>query len=983
MSYLDSTSINNITKRYELNIFHSNVRSFKNKIDEIHLAITTHNYPNVLCFNELWDPPKSLLNIKGYQKAITKSRNGKRGGGVSIHVRLGIKTIKTNDFSNLNLKSLEAISTTLEIKSKHFTIISIYRAPNKPFKESLKELEDILDSYSTLNSTLILIGDLNFDILKPTPTTNKYLDLIKQFFLTQCVSSPTRITGKTQSLIDHVLTNKPDQIHVNTLLNTIADHQSVMTSLLEKTHTKKSNKRNETSSVLIADSINSIKNNIDWSKTCDNIKQLDPNEGMDLLLKLLNQNLVTKTIMIKNKNFIPKKKWMTQAALDMRMNKEEARKKFLKYKTKQNELSYKNIRRNYNSLIKELKDQYYHKKIHQAKGDGRKIWQTINEVLQREKKDSIEEISLINEKNEITNDPQEVANIFNHFYVNFAPDLAEKIPTPDVTVDELLSNAPIPKEKFSFRPMSTEEIEKIIDNLPSKLSSGFDSISCRLTKEIKSCIAEPLKTIINKSFTEGKFPKCLKIGKITTIFKDGNKNSTNNYRPISQLNTSSKIFEKAALSQVVPHLSKNDIINQRQFGFQKNSSTTHPLILTLDHIEKELNLGKFVILITVDLKKAFDTVDCKKTLPQKLQHYQFDKNSVSWITSFFNDREQFVVIKDKKSVTMKLRDISVCQGSSMGPNFFNIYINDLPHNTSFTTFLFCDDTNFLDSNFSLKELESKVNTELSKIQDFMQANKLSLNLTKTNYMILRPKKPKIPQNDNISIKIGNHTIKEVEEVKFLGIPIPKDLKFTNHFNNVIRKMKSGLAALNMVKSSLPTHTKLLIFNSLIKPHYEYCSLIWSTKINAKQTQQIIKLQKQGLRLVYSANRLSHSSYLFLKSRITRFDLLFTKYTIDLFHKKQLGLVPKLIKSTLDGLSSSKNPRNNNLRIPSIYKKGDLIYDLLNTWNNLPEGLKTCPKNILQSKKMISEFTQTKYEICQLKCCDSCKATKPYDPMDPR
>ena len=265
----------------------------------------------------------------------------------------------------------------------------------------------------------------------------------------------------------------------------------------------------------------------------------------------------------------------------------------------------------------------------------------------------------------------------------------------------------------------------------------------------------------------------------------------------------------------------------------------------------------------------------------------------------------------------------------------------------------------------------------------MQANKLSLNLTKTNYMILRPKKPKIPQNDNISIKIGNHTIKEVEEVKFLGIPIPKDLKFTNHFNNVIRKMKSGLAALNMVKSSLPTHTKLLIFNSLIKPHYEYCSLIWSTKINAKQTQQIIKLQKQGLRLVYSANRLSHSSYLFLKSRITRFDLLFTKYTIDLFHKKQLGLVPKLIKSTLDGLSSSKNPRNNNLRIPSIYKKGDLIYDLLNTWNNLPEGLKTCPKNTLQSKKMISEFTQTKYEICQLKCCDSCKATKPYDPMDPR
>ena len=157
-------------------------------------------------------------------------------------------------------------------------------------------------------------------------------------------------------------------------------------------------------------------------------------------------------------------------------------------------------------------------------------------------------------------------------------------------------------------------------------------------------------------------------------------------------------------------------------------------------------------------------------------------------------------------------------------------------------------------------------------------------------------------------------------------------------------MKSGLAALNMVKSTLPTRTKLQIFNGLIKPHYEYCSIIWSTKINNRQTQKIIKLQKQGLRLVYSANRLCHSSNLFLKSGITRFDLLFTKNTIELFHKKQLGTVPKLIKTTLDELCSSKNPRNNNLRIPSIYKKGDLMYELLNTWNNLPEGIKIAPNN---------------------------------------
>ena len=341
-----------------------------------------------------------------------------------------------------------------------------------------------------------------------------------------------------------------------------------------------------------------------------------------------------------------------------------------------------------------------------------------------------------------------------------------------------------------------------------------------------------------------------------------------------------------------------------------------------------------------------------------------------------------MVIKDKKSDTEKLRDISVCQGASFGPDSFNLYINDLPYNTKFTTFLFADDTNLLDSDSSLEKLEARANSEIDNVKKFMQANKLSLNLSKTNYMILKPKKEKATHNANFCLKIGDHTINEVEEIKFLGVLIPNDLKFTSQFNNVISKMKSGLAALNMVKKILPTRTKLQIFNSLIRPHYEYCSIIWSTKLNNKQSQKIIKLQKQGLRLVYSANRLCHSSNLFIKSGITRFDLLFTKFTIDLFHKKHLGMVPKLINTTLNELCSSKNPRNNNIRIPSIYKKGDLMYELLNTWNNLPEDIKTAPNKSFKSKTMISDFIKTKYEKCQLKKCESCRVTLFEDIMNP-
>ena len=253
----------------------------------------------------------------------------------------------------------------------------------------------------------------------------------------------------------------------------------------------------------------------------------------------------------------------------------------------------------------------------------------------------------------------------------------------------------------------------------------------------------------------------------------------------------------------------------------------------------------------------------------------------------------------------------------------------------------------------------------------MHANKLSLNLSKTNYMILK-KNPKAAHN--FELKINDYTIQEVNEIKFLGIKIPSDLKFKSHFEHVIAKMKSGLAALNMIKKTLPTRTKLQIFNGLIKPHYEYASIAWSPSLTKAQTNKIISLQKQGLKMVYSTHRLSHSSTLFLKSGITRFDLLFKKSTIELFHKKEQNLLPRKITKALTELTKSKNPRNNNYRIPSIYKKDDLFYEILNTWNNLPDEIKKIPDKFFKSKKMIANFIKNEYDFCNIKNCKSCEVT---------
>ena len=110
-------------------------------------------------------------------------------------------------------------------------------------------------------------------------------------------------------------------------------------------------------------------------------------------------------------------------------------------------------------------------------------------------------------------------------------------------------------------------------------------------------ISEPLMILINKSFTEGIFPDCLKLAKMIPLFKNGCKQSTCNYRGINMLSTLSKIFEKASLNQIKPHLIDNDIITESQFGFLPKHSTVHPIILTLDHLQRQQNLGLAVLFL--------------------------------------------------------------------------------------------------------------------------------------------------------------------------------------------------------------------------------------------------------------------------------------------------------------------------------------------------------------------------------------------------
>ncbi len=152
------------------------------------------------------------------------------------------------------------------------------------------------------------------------------------------------------------------------------------------------------------------------------------------------------------------------------------------------------------------------------------------------------------------------------------------------------------------------------------------------------------------------------------IFKTGNSELCNNYRPISLLSSLSKILEKIITTQLTNHLELNNLLYEHQYGFQRNKSTLHNLTHLTSYIYSSLNDIKYCIRLFLDLQKAFDV--CSHTiLLKKLCKYGINDNTYHWFASYLEDQKQHFDIEGYLS-NESIFNISVIQGSILGPILF-------------------------------------------------------------------------------------------------------------------------------------------------------------------------------------------------------------------------------------------------------------------------------------------------------------------------
>ena len=314
--------------------------------------------------------------------------------------------------------------------------------------------------------------------------------------------------------------------------------------------------------------------------------------------------------------------------------------------------------------------------------------------------------------------------------------------------------------------------------------------------------------LFNESLATGQFPDKMKIVDVVPLYKSKEHDVVDNYRPICLLLTISKVLEKIVYRRVYKFLNDTDQIYESQYGFREKHSCDHVIAQLIGEIVKNHELKKTTISVFLDLSKAFDTLRHNIVL-KKLERYGIRGQMLKWFESYLSDQKIHVKFRPASTGQVETTDeydieYGTPQGSCLGPLIFLVFCNNLSlHLEHLQCIQFADDTTLYLGHKNRHYLRYCIESDLINIQDWFNANRLTLNCNKTVYMLFE----RHLNGPDLNLMLNDVLIPRVGFTKFLGLWIDDKLTWQIHVEKLLLKLKSRLGMLYKSKNLLASHSK--------------------------------------------------------------------------------------------------------------------------------------------------------------------------------
>jgi len=785
-----------------------------NKLDEIKQFVDKH-HPDFffICEAELKVEEIDRMSISGYNLEIADSiQYGK--SRVIVYAK--------HPYSR-KLKLEGKKENIIVLETKHERIIGLYRG-FKNFHGAevnpLTSLFDVLENACKTPKPLVVLGDFNIDPTRDslTPQGKLLEKLTINNGLTQLINTPTRRrivnrpigTFLEESTLDLILSNiKGKIIHESTT----SDHDLIGIKY------KNTPQIVETKKVTIRDWVCLTPRNV--ARVISSWQQPENLQELETLLSYVLEKLAPYRVI---------RTRLTENIINPKIEKIKKRRDrmYRLYKLSNDEHWLFIVKKENKKLKKMITSET--KRIVQKKaesGNTKGFWQMVGQLQGKTCKDPKFKIN-----GQPVTDPDILANKFADYFEKKILNLTSQMTA--------ISARPAVAEKIT--PFTDKELDDSLKFFKTKMSAGPDGIPMRLVKFYAQKRPHVITSIFNTIIQDG-FPEKWRLARVTPVPKKGDLSSIENYRPVSNLSSISKLYERCILHRLMLLPNFSDMLGEHQHGFRQNHSTTTCLMDLKDEICEGMDAKQKVLAYSLDLSAAFDMLRPDTFMDQMTG--KIPNGLLGIIDEFLSNRKFYVEMSGKKS-EVKTLDRGCPQGSVLGPVLFNLYTGVIREKIPQTAHLtsYADDSYVVLKDSTEESLISQTEECIEKHIQSLEEIGMKVNHTKTEIICFG--KDQTP----VLINVNGAAVESKSVIKALGIYIDQGLTWTPQVNNLKKRIVSVLGGVRMIRNKLTKQQATKVVTAQIFSILYYACVVWLTpSLCKKNLKTVERLHFKSLRLI--------------------------------------------------------------------------------------------------------------------------------------